>query len=72
MSESPPYPDDEVQRLQALSSYQVLDTLPELAFDDLTFLAGLICHTPIALVSLIDDKRQWFKSKVGISAKETS
>ena len=71
MSQSAPFPEDEVQRLQALSYYQVLDTLPELAFDDLTFLATHICHTPIALVSLIDDHRQWFKLKVGISAEET-
>lgn len=71
MSQSAPSPENEVQRLQALSSYQVLDTLPELAFDDLTFLASHICHKPIALVSLIDDHRQWFKSKVGISVKET-
>lgn len=72
MPQSPFFPEDEVQRLQALSSYQVLDTLPELAFDDLTFLAGYICQTPIALISLIDDHRQWFKSKVGIAAPETS
>ena len=71
MSQSAPYPEDEVQRLQALSSYQVLDTLRELAFDDLTFLASHICHAPIALVSLIDAHRQWVKSKVGISAEET-
>lgn len=71
MPQSAPYPEDEVQRLQALSFYQVLDTLPDLAFDDLTFLASHICHTPIALVSSIDDHRQWFKSKVRISAEET-
>ena len=71
MPQSAPYPEDEVQRLHALSFYEVLDTLPELAFDDLTFLASTICQTPIALVSLVDDHRQWFKSKVGISAEET-
>ena len=71
MPQSAPYPEDEVQRLQALSSYQVLDTPPELAFDDLTWLASHNCHTPIALISLIDDHRQWFKSKVGLSAGET-
>ncbi|MGD9850457.1 MAG: GAF domain-containing protein [Nitrospirales bacterium] len=72
MSHSASHPAGEVQRLQALSSFQILDTLPELAFDDLTFLAGNICQTPIALISLVDDHRQWFKSKVGISADETS
>lgn len=67
-----PLPEDEVARLEALHHYAILDTDPESAFDDLTRLAAHICHTPIALVSLIDDCRQWFKAKVGLEAQSTS
>ena len=70
MNASPP--TNEAQRLEALREYQVLDTPPEQAFDDLTLLAAAICQTPIALVSLVDDKRQWFKSAIGIDATETT
>lgn len=67
----PPSPENEQDRLKALERYQILDTDPEQAFDDLTALAAYICETPIALVSLVDATRQWFKSKVGLSATQT-
>ncbi|MBW4580152.1 MAG: response regulator [Tildeniella nuda ZEHNDER 1965/U140] len=67
-----PLPSNEAQRLEALLSYDVLDTAAEAAFDDLTKLAALICGTPIALVSLLDQRRQWFKARVGLEATETS
>lgn len=65
-------PTDEPARLAALTRYRILDTEPEQAFDDLTVLASQICGTPIALISLVDDKRQWFKSKVGLSLEQAS
>jgi len=64
--------DSEKKRLKVLWQYDVLDTIPEALFDDLTELAAGICEAPIALISLVDEKRQWFKSKFGITVSETS
>lgn len=68
---SAPVTPDEKERLNQLFGYEVLDTEAESEFDELTELASKICGTPIALISLVDPQRQWFKSKVGIDAEET-
>lgn len=67
-----PKPSNESKRLKVLWQYEVLDTVPEEMFDDLTELAAAICGAPIALVSLVDEDRQWFKSSQGLSQRETS
>jgi GAF domain-containing protein len=66
-----PKPDGESARLAALHEYRLLDTGPEQGFDDITALASYICQVPIALMVLLDDNRQWFKSRVGLDATET-
>jgi GAF domain-containing protein len=66
------HPNNEIARRTSLASYAILDTDPEPSFDDLNLLAAFICKTPIALITLVDEHRQWFKSRVGISTEETS
>jgi len=66
-----PLPDNETERLEALKSYDILDTLPEKEFDSITLLASRITNSPVSLVSLVDETRQWFKSKVGTALSET-
>ncbi|MCE7039473.1 PAS domain S-box protein [Dyadobacter sp. CY312] len=67
-----PLPDNEAKRLEALHSYQILDTNHEKDFDRLTELASIICGVPMSMVSLIDESRQWFKSGYGLDLQETS
>jgi signal transduction histidine kinase len=62
---------NEAQRLQALRSYGILDTGIEPAFEDITKIASYVCQTPISIVSLVEDTRQWFKSEIGLGIRET-
>ena len=67
-----PLTEQEEERLEALRDYKILDTPDEREYDDLVALASQICDVPIALISLIDSNRQWFKAKVGLEVSETS
>jgi GAF domain-containing protein len=64
-------PENEDERLESLRQFKVLDSDPEEAFDAVTRLAALICHTPIALITFVDAERQWFKSRVGFAQRQT-
>ena len=68
---SAPPPKNEKERIRALNDLDILDTLEEVAYDDLTYLAAKLCDAPIALVSLVDENRQWFKSHHGLDVRET-
>lgn len=68
---SPKEHDREKERIKELESYSIMDTLSEADYDNLTAIASEICGTPVSLVSLVDDKRQWFKSHHGVEATET-
>ncbi|HEY0704800.1 MAG TPA: diguanylate cyclase [Candidatus Acidoferrales bacterium] len=67
----PKVPADESARLETLLGYELLDTAAEAAFDDLVKLASQVCGTPIGLVTLVAQERQWFKARVGLDATET-
>jgi GAF domain-containing protein len=67
-----PVPKNEKRRLEVLWQYDILDTVPEEVFDELVELAASICESPIAMITLVDEKRQWFKSRIGVTLNETS
>ncbi|HEY3664009.1 MAG TPA: PAS domain S-box protein [Chthoniobacterales bacterium] len=66
-----PIPTGETKRLHALAEYEIMDSPPEAEFDELTRLASYICQVPLAQISLVDDRRQWFKSRLGFDLTET-
>jgi GAF domain-containing protein len=68
---APPLPDDETTRLATLHALRILDTPAEDRFDALTTVAAAVANVPIALISLVDENRQWFKSACGLGAPET-
>jgi hypothetical protein len=66
-----PTPPNELGRLSALREYYILDTAAEQAFEEITALAAFVCDAPIAMISLVDEARQWFKSRIGFSEQQT-
>lgn len=66
----PPFPTNEHERLMEILDYEILDTLPEISFDDLVKVASIVCKTPISLISLVDSDRQWFKARIGLEVHE--
>jgi len=66
-----PNPLEETRRLKDLQSFKVLDTPPEQAYDDVVMLASTICDAPIALISLVDHQRQWFKARWGLELQQS-
>src|SRR5208282_5292571 len=66
-----PLPTNETERLAALKEYHILDTGTEQSYDDITTLAAHICEVPIALISMVDEARQWFKSRLGVEQQQT-
>jgi two-component system NtrC family sensor kinase len=66
-----PMQTNDAARVAALQKYDILDSEPEKAFDDLALLASYVCKTPIAMISLVDEDRQWYKSKIGVTFSET-
>src|SRR5689334_2167088 len=69
---SAPLPPNETQRLRALEGYGILDSNAEAAFDELAQMAAMLCDMPIALMSLLDRDRQWFKARIGVDDIGTS
>ena len=67
----PPIPPDEPQRMQTLRDYEVLDTPPEAVYDDIAHVAAGVCDTPVALITLVDGTRNWFKAKIGVDVTES-
>lgn len=67
-----PLPENEIERVAKLRDYHILDSLPEVAYERIVHLASTNFNVPVALISLIEDERQWFKAKIGIQEQEAS